>query len=104
VSVCLCVCLFVRSFAAAGRFEEKEDRSVCVGDGALTNDPQARHGLCQAMYLRRREAASGTPAANDQLTDRGGSAGVQPHFAARGLGAAGLPSIALGAWWWWWWW
>jgi hypothetical protein len=66
------IVLFVRSFAAAGRFEEKEDRSVGVGgEGALTNDPQARHGLCQAMYLRSRETVSGTPAANDQLKDRG---------------------------------
>jgi hypothetical protein len=73
------VCLFV-----VCSFEEKEDRSVGVGgEGALTNDPQARRGLCQAMYLRSRETASGTPAANDQLKDRG-AAQEYSHTLLRG--------------------
>ena len=79
------VCLvFVRSFAAAGRFEVKEDRSVGVGgEGALTNDPQARRGLCQAKYLCSRETVSGTAAANDQLKDRG-AAQEYSHTLLRG--------------------
>jgi hypothetical protein len=82
--VCLVGWLFVRSFAAAGRFEGKEDRRVGVGgEGALTNDPQARRGLCQAKYLRSRETVSGTAAANDQLKDRG-AAQKYSHTLLRG--------------------
>jgi hypothetical protein len=82
--VCLFGWLFVRSFAAAGRFEGKEDRRVGVGgEGALTNDPQARRGLCQAKYLRSRETVSGTAAANDQLKDRG-AAQEYSHTLLRG--------------------
>jgi hypothetical protein len=112
--ICL---LFVRLFAAAGRFEEKEDRSVGVGgEGALTNDPQARRGLCQAMYLRSRETASGTPAANDQLKDRG-AAQEYSHTLLRGdwmllgcrrslwvragAGAGGGGGAGAGCWWRW---